>query len=42
MSYWIHVFPEFYFQKVKKEDIPSKTAFALANLVICAIIYVLK
>jgi translocating chain-associated membrane protein 1 len=42
MSYWIHVFPEFYFQKVKKEDIPSKTTFAIANFVICAVIYVLN
>ena len=42
MSYWIHVFPELYFQKVKKEDIPSKITFAIANFVICAAIYVLK
>jgi translocating chain-associated membrane protein 1 len=42
MSYWIHVFPELYFQKVKKEDIPSKITFAIANFVICAAIYVLN
>lgn len=42
MSYWLHVFPEFYFQKVKREDIQSKTVFALANFIICAVFYVLN
>jgi len=42
MSYWIHVFPEFYFQKVKREDIPNKSIFAVASFLIGAIIYVLN
>uniref|UniRef100_A0A8C5WQ74 Translocating chain-associated membrane protein n=1 Tax=Laticauda laticaudata TaxID=8630 RepID=A0A8C5WQ74_LATLA len=27
MAYWFHAFPEFYFQKIKKEDIPRQLVF---------------
>jgi len=42
MSYWLHVFPELYFQKVKKEDMPSKITFATINFLITALIYTLN
>jgi len=42
MSYWIHVFPELYFQKVKKEDMTAKIVFATIHFAICAAIYYLK
>lgn len=42
MSYWLHAFPELYFQKVKREDMSSKIVFATINLVITALIYVLN
>ena len=28
ISYWLHVFPELYFQKVKKEDMPARIQHA--------------
>lgn len=42
MSYWLHVFPELYFQKVKREDMPSKIVFASINFLITAAIYILN
>lgn len=42
MSYWLHLLPELYFQKVKSEDIPSKVVFASINFLICLFIYVLN
>jgi translocating chain-associated membrane protein 1 len=42
ISYWLHTFPELYFQKVKKEDRPSKINFATLNLIICSAIYTLN
>lgn len=35
ISYWLHTYPELYFQKVKKEDRNSKIIFATINLFIC-------
>lgn len=42
ISYWLHTYPELYFQKVKKEDRPSKINFATLNLIICSAIYVIN
>jgi translocating chain-associated membrane protein 1 len=42
MSYWLHLFPELYFQKVKREDIASKILFAVINFSICLAIYLLN
>jgi len=42
MSYWIHILPELYLQRVKNEELPQKVTFALANFLISAGIYVLK
>jgi len=28
MAYWLHIFPELYFQKVKREDMPARVQYA--------------
>lgn len=40
MSYWLHCYPELYFQKVKKEEIPNKVKQASAHLVFITLAYV--
>ncbi|CAF0722923.1 unnamed protein product [Brachionus calyciflorus] len=42
MSYWIHVLPELYFQKVKREEMAPKITFAAINFVISALVYLLN
>jgi len=42
ISYWLHSYPELYFQKVKKEDRAAKIHFATLNLFICTAIYYLN
>lgn len=42
IAYWLHMYPEIYFQKVKKEDMPSKIKFATVNLALSALIYYLN
>jgi hypothetical protein len=42
MSYWIHVLPELYFQKVKRAEIHGKVVFAAVNFALCALLYVFK
>jgi len=42
IAYWLHMFPEIYFQKVKKEDVMNKVVFGAVNLFICASIYYLN
>merc|ERR1712179_372353 len=32
ISYWLHIFPELYFQKTKKEDMPPKIQYATLYL----------
>merc|ERR1712088_104744 len=32
ISYWLHIFPELYFQKTKKEDMPAKIQYAVLYL----------
>merc|ERR1712117_581589 len=32
IAYWLHIFPELYFQKVKKEDMPARTQYACLYL----------
>jgi len=32
IAYWLHVFPELYFQKTKKEDMPAKIQYACLYL----------
>merc|ERR1719347_471596 len=32
ISYWLHIFPELYFQKIKKEDMPPRIQYAVLYL----------
>jgi len=32
IAYWLHIFPELYFQKVKKEDMPARIQYAVLYL----------
>ena len=40
LSYWLHFYPELYFQKVKKEDIPSRVTYSTIYLVAVLAAYV--
>lgn len=42
LAYWVHVAPELYFTKVKREDMPAKLTFAAINFAVCAGIYLLN
>merc|ERR550517_1612412 len=42
ISYWIHIFPELYFQKVKKEEMPAKIQYAVLYLAFIGASYVLR
>lgn len=40
ISYWLHIFPELYFQKTKKEDMPAKIQYACLYLVFIVAAYI--
>ncbi|XP_045110550.1 translocating chain-associated membrane protein 1-like isoform X2 [Portunus trituberculatus] len=42
MSYWLHCYPELYFQKTKREEMPAKIQHASLYLIFCAAAYVLN
>jgi len=42
ISYWLHVFPELYFQKTKKEDMPPKIQYASLYLAFILSAYLLR
>ncbi|KAK8379168.1 hypothetical protein O3P69_019783 [Scylla paramamosain] len=42
MSYWLHCYPELYFQKTKREEMPGKIQHASLYLIFCAAAYVLN
>jgi len=42
ISYWLHSYPELYFQKVKREDVPSRVTYATIYLVAIAAAYILS
>lgn len=42
LAYWLHTFPELYFQKIKKEEMFDRVAYAVVALVFIAGGYVLK
>jgi len=42
IAYWLHTFPEFYFQKSKKEEIRSRTITAIIYLIFIGGAYVLN
>jgi translocating chain-associated membrane protein 1 len=39
IAHWIHTYPELYFQKVKKEDIPNRLTYQTANLIVVVVAY---
>merc|ERR1712066_481812 len=42
ISYWLHIFPELYFQKVKKEEMPAKIQYAILYLTFIVASYVFR
>ncbi|PVD32561.1 hypothetical protein C0Q70_08002 [Pomacea canaliculata] len=42
IAYWLHCFPELYFQKVKKDEIPGRVQYATLYLVFIIAAYVLN
>jgi translocating chain-associated membrane protein 1 len=42
MAYWLHCYPELYFQKVKREDMPARITYATIYLVSIAAAYVMN
>merc|ERR1711902_366480 len=42
ISYWLHIFPELYFQKVKKEEMPAKIQYAVLYLAFIGASYVFR
>ena len=42
LSYWLHLFPELYFLKVRKEDIPNRVQDYLMHLGFIAAAYFLQ
>merc|ERR1719210_1575807 len=40
IAYWLHVYPELYFQKVKREDMPARISYATLYLVFVGAAYV--
>merc|ERR1712212_488113 len=42
IAYWLHIFPELYFQKVKKEDMPARIQYAVLYLAFIGASYVLR
>merc|ERR1711953_1456056 len=42
ISYWLHIFPELYFQKVKREEMPAKIQYAVLYLTFIVASYVFR
>ncbi|XP_076637194.1 translocating chain-associated membrane protein 1 [Colletes latitarsis] len=42
LSYWLHCYPELYFQRIKKEDIPARIVQATVGLLFTIAAYVLN
>lgn len=42
LAYWLHCFPELYFQRAKKEDIPPRVIQATIGFFVTLAAYVLK
>merc|ERR1712176_922225 len=42
ISYWLHIFPELYFQKMKKEEMPAKIQYAVLYLAFIGASYVFR
>ncbi|XP_018021443.1 translocating chain-associated membrane protein 1 isoform X2 [Hyalella azteca] len=42
IAYWLHTFPELYFQKVKREEMPARITYACIHLVYITAAYLLS
>ena len=42
IAYWLHIFPELYFQKVKKEDMPARIQYTCLYLFFIAAAYFVR
>lgn len=42
IAYWLHCYPELYFQKIKRDEMPARTTYATLYLFFIAGAYVLK
>jgi len=42
IAYWIHCFPELYFQKVKKDEMPTRITYAVLYLIFITAAYLLN
>merc|ERR1719517_31321 len=42
ISYWLHIFPELYFQKVKREEMPPKIQYATLYLIFITASYMFR
>merc|ERR1711913_71245 len=42
ISYWLHIFPELYFQKMKKEEMPAKIQYAILYLTFITAAYMFR
>jgi translocating chain-associated membrane protein 1 len=42
MAYWLHCYPELYFQKTKREELFSRTLYPTIHLVFVVAAYLLK
>jgi len=42
ISYWLHIFPELYFQKTKKEDMPPKIQYSTLYLIFITAAYMFR
>lgn len=42
LAYWLHSYPELYFQRAKKEEILPRTILATFGLIFCAAAYILN
>lgn len=42
LAYWLHSYPELYFQKIKREDMPARVTYATIYLVTIAAAYVMN
>jgi translocating chain-associated membrane protein 1 len=42
LSYWLHCYPELYFQKAKREEMPARITYATLGLVYVLGAYLLK
>lgn len=42
LAYWLHCYPELYFQRIKKEDIPPRVVQATIGLLFTLAAYVFK